>query len=303
MTSPTVSVAIPVYNGERFLGEAIESVLEQSFTDFELLVLDNCSTDATREIAERLARQDDRVRFLLNETNIGAAGNFNRAFEEARGTYFAWLASDDWWEADFLEECVRALDADPQVVLAFPMVRVVDDDDRELELVSDLDPLDSPRPERRLRVILSEPHNSYYIFGLLRASYLRNTRLILPHSHGDTILLARLALLGPFAKVDKYLFVSRRHTAQSNKMFLDRSRPGSFDFIAYSRWFAPPGKSTVEYPHSRAVIEFAKVPLGVSLGPISRLRVGALLLRLVRHYRRGLLADLRRFLSRLQRMT
>ena len=75
-----VSLGLPVYNGERFVGQAIQSVLDQTFTDFELIISDNASTDSTPDICEDFARKDPRIRYIPQEINIGAKANFNRVF-------------------------------------------------------------------------------------------------------------------------------------------------------------------------------------------------------------------------------
>jgi glycosyltransferase involved in cell wall biosynthesis len=300
MNAPLVSVGIPVYNGERYLARAIDSVLAQSYRDFELLIVDNASDDSTGEIAASYASRDGRVKYLSNTVNLGAAPNFNRAFAESHGKYFAWLSSDDYWEAEFLEQCLTPLEADPACVLALPKIRVVDEVDKEVELVDDLDAVDARCPADRYGSVIFARNNSFYIFGLIRSSALRMTKLIVPQAHGDTILLARLSLLGPFAKVYEHLFVSRRHAAQSNKVFLDPTQPMGFDFARYSRWFAAPGASrSVECPYWWSLWEFYKASTGVRIGLRSRMKCWALLLRLARYYRRGLIADARRLASRL----
>ena len=106
---PRVSIALPVYNGERYLEQSIRSVLAQTFTDFELIVSDNASTDRTIEIVERFAAIDPRVVLLRNDENRGAAWNYNNAFEHATGEFFRWHARDDWFEPDLIESLVEAL--------------------------------------------------------------------------------------------------------------------------------------------------------------------------------------------------
>src|SRR5690242_6344650 len=101
-TSPKVSIGLPVYNGERFLAEAIDSVLAQTFTDFELIISDNASTDRTPEICKAYAEKDSRIRYYRNEENQGASWNFNRVFELSRGMCFQWLAHDDYIAPGFL---------------------------------------------------------------------------------------------------------------------------------------------------------------------------------------------------------
>ena len=99
---PRVSVGLPVFNGENFLEAAIRSVLEQSFADLELVVCDNASTDRTATIARDLAASDPRVRYHLNERNLGAAPNYNRTFALSTGELFKWLSHDDRLEPGYL---------------------------------------------------------------------------------------------------------------------------------------------------------------------------------------------------------
>src|SRR5262245_57216615 len=92
---PRVSIGLPVYNGAKYLAEAIDSLLEQTFSDFELIISDNGSTDATPAICEEYAAKDGRIRFLRQEINRGLAWNWNCVLEESRGAYFKWAACDD----------------------------------------------------------------------------------------------------------------------------------------------------------------------------------------------------------------
>ncbi|MGA9263256.1 MAG: glycosyltransferase family A protein, partial [Desulfobacterales bacterium] len=97
---PRVSFAIPVRNGERFLGRALDSLLAQDFDDFEIVVCDNASTDKTIEVMRRYAERDPRVRCILNEEDIGQIENFNRVYELSRGEFFRWMGADDWLEPE-----------------------------------------------------------------------------------------------------------------------------------------------------------------------------------------------------------
>src|SRR5262245_39663132 len=111
--SPTVSVGLPVFNGENYLAEAIDSILAQTYRDFELIICDNASTDATEKIARGYADTDARVRYHRNVTNIGGARNQTLAMNMARGRYFRLSAHDDKIAPTFLEECVKVLDERP----------------------------------------------------------------------------------------------------------------------------------------------------------------------------------------------
>src|SRR6185369_13429688 len=116
-SNPKVTISIPAYNYAHYLPDAIESVLNQSFSDFELLVIDNCSTDNTREVVEAYIAHDKRVRYICNESNIGLVGNLNRSLSHARGEYVKILCADDLLESTCLEKMVLILDSNPNVSL------------------------------------------------------------------------------------------------------------------------------------------------------------------------------------------
>lgn len=129
---PLVSVAIPTYRGARYIGVAIESVLRQSFSDFELLIVDDNSPDDTHAIVERF--HDPRLVYLRNERNLGPQGNWNRCLEAARGIYFKLLPHDDMLHLRCLERQVAALDADrdESIAIVFSARDVLGPDGRTL---------------------------------------------------------------------------------------------------------------------------------------------------------------------------
>ena len=92
---PKITIGLPVYNGDKFLKECIESILNQTFLDFELLISDNASTDSTSEICSAYALQDKRICYSRNLKNIGMIENFKHVLDIAKGKYFMWIAADD----------------------------------------------------------------------------------------------------------------------------------------------------------------------------------------------------------------
>ena len=102
--TPMVSIGVPVYNGEETLTAALDSLLAQSFSDFEIIVSDNASTDKTEEICLSFCKRDSRIIYVRQEKNIGAAKNFEFVLKKSQGRYFTWAAADDLRSSDFLEK-------------------------------------------------------------------------------------------------------------------------------------------------------------------------------------------------------
>lgn len=217
--APPLSIGLPVYNGEPFLAETLDSLLGQTYGDFELIVSDNGSIDATEEICRAYARTDARVSYDRNTKNRGAAWNFNRVLARSRGTYFKWAAHDDVYEPRYLERSVEALDASPpSVVLAFPWSRVIDQ--RGATVWKHRDGLDtrglSPH-ERLRRLVWNPPTVGTAVFGVTRTDALQHTRGCGAFPSSDYVVLAELALLGEFVEIPEYLFLRRFHPGMSRE--------------------------------------------------------------------------------------
>lgn len=123
---PTVTIGMPVYNREKTLRQALDSLLAQTFTNFELVISDNASTDGTEAICRQYAAEDKRIRYVRAETNRGMHWNFNKVLELACGEYFMWAASDDRWANDFISSLLNALQADQDAIGAFPPYQFVE---------------------------------------------------------------------------------------------------------------------------------------------------------------------------------
>jgi glycosyltransferase involved in cell wall biosynthesis len=240
----TVTIGLPVFNGEAFLRQAIDSILAQTHTDFELLISDNCSTDGTAVICQSYLEADARIRYVQQPVNVGAAENYNRLVTLASGKYFKWAAHDDVLAPRFLEQCVRALEQDPGVVLAFARMQLVGEDgepivagpDRNGSALADRDPpsrsdfvigklpgADYPEaasrdPVARFREVLFTYDPTFPVFGVIRRSALERTRLIDTYFGSDRVLLAHLALLGRFMRIDERLMFVRTHPRQSSSL-------------------------------------------------------------------------------------
>lgn len=115
--SSKVSICIPTYNYAHFLSQTIESVLSQTFSDFELLIVDNCSTDNTSDVVKKYSNSDQRITYFRNESNLGMVGNWNRCLQLATGEYIKILCADDLLEPLCIERSVIMLEANPNVIL------------------------------------------------------------------------------------------------------------------------------------------------------------------------------------------
>jgi len=136
-----VSVVLPCYNGATMLPTAIESCINQSFKDWELIIVNDCSTDKTLEIARRYAQKDGRIRVLDNETNLKLPASLNRGFSEARGMYYTWTSDDNIMHTNMLQELSSFLDKHPECGLVASDYMVIDEHDkvkRKVELPDNL---------------------------------------------------------------------------------------------------------------------------------------------------------------------
>ena len=125
---PRVIIGSPLFNHAKDFREAIESILGQTFSDFALVLVDDCSTDETPAIAREYVAVDSRVTYVANEERLGMVDNARRVFEIAcarhpDAEYFAWASDHDLWHPRWLQELVDALDRHPEVVLAYPLNR------------------------------------------------------------------------------------------------------------------------------------------------------------------------------------
>lgn len=212
--NPRVSMGIPVFNGSRYVADALDSILNQSYADFEVVICDNASTDNTAQICRSYAARDQRIRYYRNVRNLGAAANFNRCFELAVGEYFKWAAHDDLIAAGFLEKAVLALDENPDAVLCQSVVEMIDERGSSLGIY---DPgrlgTDAARASDRFWGRLRECWCKE-AFGLIRSSALARTGLIGAYGDADRALVAELTLLGRLITIPEPLFMNREHSGR-----------------------------------------------------------------------------------------
>lgn len=225
--TPEVSIGLPVYNGERFLGEAIDSLLQQTFPHFELVISDNASTDGTEAICREYAKRDARVRYIRQPRNRGAIWNWNFVVRAARGRFFKWASANDRCAPVMLEQCVDVLRRHENVVLCYGRTWFIDDDGSSLgEYTTDPEILEE-RPSRRLIRLRNELFMNNAQSGLIRLDRLLQTRLDRPYPAGDMVLMSELVLRGGYRLLPEILFY-RRVGKESASRFLSKDALAQF---------------------------------------------------------------------------
>jgi glycosyltransferase involved in cell wall biosynthesis len=263
---PKVSIGMPLYNAEQYLEETMETILSQTFSDFELIISDNASTDRTDQICRSYAARDSRIRYDRNLQNMGAAYNYNKVFLLARGKYFKHAAHDDLLAPTYLERLVEVLDREPGVVLAYPRCQVIDENGAPLSNAPETMELRSRQttPHERFRAYIPRGNPQRMcdpIFGLFRTEMFGRTGMIGSYIAADAILLGETALHGEIEEVPEVLFLERWHAGGSV-----RANPTLDDRYA---WFDPKtrGKLSNVFVHWRWTIELLRA---IDRAPISR---------------------------------
>lgn len=246
-TVPKISIGMPIYNGEQYAPEAIESVLNQTHEDFELVISDNSSTDDTEQICRDFAARDQRIRYIRQDMNIGAAPNFNAVFHLSGGEFFRWHACDDITLPEFDEKCLEVLQSGgDDVAIAFAKWHMIDD----IGTV-----IDSSEPDRMIwrgttpheryeDLLCTRPnsllHHCVPVYGLMRRDTLLKTGLLRSYASSDNVFIVELAMYGDIRQVPETLFLRRRHSGgyvAANKSpeqmaaWMDSSNKGVYPMI------------------------------------------------------------------------
>lgn len=243
---PTVCVGLPVYNGEKFLAKAIESVRAQEYKDFELFISDNASSDATWEICRHYATLDPRIRLNRNDRNIGAIENFELVLKQSSSRYFAWTAHDDLLHPEFLARCVEFLDNHPDYVLcSVRNVVLAYESGREshcplVDQTWDSDDI-ADRYEKGL-------YNSWWpiaMYGVMRRAAVE--RVTLPRTWaGDVMFLREFCLEGKFHQIGEVL---RYYRGGKPQAVPEENKSKNWTGMYYG-----PGKTREFFPWVRAHI-------------------------------------------------
>ena len=254
---PLVSVGMPAFNAERHIEEAIDSILNQSLSDLELIIFDNASTDGTADRCREAAARDPRVRYFRNEHNLGSPANYNLTLHEARGRYFKWGSSNDICHPEFLRKCVNALEADHTAVMACPRTRLFIDDPAAGEPYPETFNVDAVQPWTRFIKYVDGVGLNNLMNGVCRTEVLRKVPPIMPYFGSDQVTTAAMTLHGRVIIVpDEYFY--RRMDANSSARLAGAE--------ALRRHYDPSGRRRLLFPTWRLYFEYIKA---VNSSPLS----------------------------------
>lgn len=223
---PSVSIGMPAYNGEQYIRKALESLLAQDYENFELIISDNASTDATRQICREYANKDQRIRFCRQPRNIGAIANFKTVLEMSQGKYFMWAAVDDSWLPEFVSALVGELETHSDAGVAMCAVDRVCEDGNLFDTIH-FSNTDNPNHQSYFQMLkgvtLGKKYN-LYIYGLFRSRLLRQAMLYFPEvPWSDRLFICQLALATRFRYVDKVLHIRLQREQPSHLRLPDES--------------------------------------------------------------------------------
>jgi len=281
--TPRITIGMPTYNGQATIASAIESLLSQSFGDFELIVGDNASTDATVEVATSFAKLDARVRVIRRAVNLGANANYSLLVHEARGEHFKWASCNDWCAPTFLERCIEVLDARPDVVIAYPKTRLFMESLADAADYEDNLDLQQDDPSARFLQVCSAMRLSNAMNGVIRLSALRRTRLMPSYRAADMVMTGHLALLGKFVEIPEYLFYRRMTPETATRL---RSDEGT------TQHFHPNRGAEMLFQNWKIQAGWSTALLVAPISPAAKLRLLPWMLRAWYWDRRALANDL-----------
>lgn len=222
---PRLSIGLPVYNGEEHLGASLAALLGQTFSDFDLIISSNASTDGTDEICRHFQAQDSRIRFFRQEKNLGLAPNHDFVFRQSRGELFKWASSDDLYARDLVQRCVDLLDEHRDAVLAHSWTAAIDTHGTVVQAMKYPLATDAARAPDRLRGLLYGGDDAPGAiraddcYGVIRADVLRRVKPLNSYYHADHVFSGELALHGPFRQHPDWLYFRRHHHGRAAQAF------------------------------------------------------------------------------------
>ena len=221
MKQSKLTIGIPFYNGEKSIAKTIESVLNQTFVDFELIISDNGSTDNTANICLAYAGKDHRIRYLRNENNLGLLFNYDRLLHSAGGEYFARIQCGDYWAMTFAEKCIEALDKSPETVLCYTAVNMLDIEGNVLSIHKDVKELQDSDLFVRYKAFMWKFDICNALLGITRTKHSAKSKFFMMGAKDTTgyghFVLSELIIEGPFIQLEEPLYFREPPSFLANK--------------------------------------------------------------------------------------
>jgi glycosyltransferase involved in cell wall biosynthesis len=267
-----VIIGLPVYNGQQYLDAELESHLSQSFGDFELVVSDNGSTDATPDICAGYASRDKRVKYLRSDQNRGILWNHRRVMEAIGSSrlYFRWAGADDILEPGLLAAMVEVLDTRPDVEAVMPATKNIDEHGQIIGALERTLDLQSPDVFERAHKILTVNYQHVVAYGLLRTSSLKVMRTRPDYVGWDPIFIWELALRGRVFQLTAPALLRRFHRGSISRVKTVKEM---------RKWVEPNAQAGMNFPHWTWTYERMRSLLAAPISARDKLRVSTLVMR------------------------
>ena len=205
-----VNIGVPVLNEERFLSQTLDSLLAQDYSNLEIIICDNASTDKTEEIARKYTEKYNRIKYFKNKEQVSGPENWNRVFQLTSSEYFMWVSGHDLYDKSYISSCVEILEKERDVVLTYSLTYSIDNHGNKLQIVPQyLDTRGLSLISRFNKFILASNNSSCILTGLIRSELIKKTHLMQSILAADTLFLSELSLLGYFAQIQKPLYYRR----------------------------------------------------------------------------------------------
>ncbi len=257
--APALTIGLPVYNGEKYLRQALDSLQAQTFSDFELIISDNASSDSTPSICREYAARDERIRYMAQPKNIGAGPNHNLLPLLARGRYFKWASHDDLYHPELLRLCMAQFEEHPEAILVHCWDARIDiDGNRSAPTPYTLDS-SNPSPSARMRSLLRDQGGDDF-YGVIRTDVLLRRGPHGSHFNADRNFVVGLALYGPFRTVPQVLYYRRERPDRLTRSTI-RERASGLD---------PRRANRLRHPNVRLYAEYLiDYPRAIQQAPLS----------------------------------
>jgi len=265
MEQPLVTIGIPVYNEEKFIAETIESAINQTYKNLEIIISDNFSTDNSFKIAQKYACKDKRIRLIKQENNIGSPENFKFVLKQAKGKYFCWLGAHDVFLTNYIQEGVKVLNEERNVVMVYPSVRIIDIQNNYLsDADDDIDTISLSYSEKLIK-IAQNLYFCYSIHGLFRTRVIKKIPIKKIIS-GDHLILFCTAIHGDIKKIDSLGILARKVRNETIEQVIKRYKDFKlYDYEGYN------AHAMMAFYHYICLIRYSPIKLLFNVSIIKKL--------------------------------